>query len=120
MRDTSMVKLLCVPLVIFLLVLAQADLTQWVDTSEHADYEAVVAMKTDFSEMHVGQSIDLQKYDVSIKSGNKTILQVGTSDNDGWFSDSKLVLTAAAKGDTILTISDKSSDDFKVVKVHVE
>lgn len=117
----EMRAIILIPIVFWVMFLALTIPQKWIDSSEHKDYESVVAMETDFSEMHVGQSIDLQKYDgVSLKSGNKTILQVGTSDDSGWFSNSKLVLVAAAKGDTILTISDKSSDDFKVVNVHVE
>lgn len=91
-------------------------LFHWFDDSTHKDYQAVAAMQ--FSELQVGQTVDLQKYNVSLKSGNKSILQVGTSDS--WFSGSKLVLTAAAKGDTVLIISDKSSDAYKVIKVHIE
>lgn len=112
------VKYLIVIPFIWVVCWASVATIKWIDKSEHRDFETVATM--DFSEMHVGQSVDLQKYSVSLKSGNKNILQVGTSDNDCWYSDSKLVLTAVAKGDAVLTISDEGSNDYKVVKIHVE
>lgn len=89
-----------------------------ISSQQHKDYLAVSSMN--FTDIHVGQSINLQNYDVDVKSGNSSILQYRTSDDYGLFSDNKDIVWGASAGDTTLRIGDKSSDAYKIVKVHVE
>lgn len=88
-----------------------------VSDQQHNDYLAVSSMN--ISDIHVGQSINLQNYDVEVKSGDPSILQFRTSDNYGLLSDNKDIIWGASAGDTTLMICDKSSDAYKIIKVHV-
>lgn len=85
---------------------------------EHREY--IAASKIDMSDLKVGQSINLQDYDINLESGNANILKVRTSDDNGLFSDNKNVVWAVSAGNTTLMIHDKSSNAYKIIKVRVE
>lgn len=83
----------------------------------HRDY--IAAIKIDMSDLKVGQSINLQNYDIDLKSGNPSILQVRTSNDGGLFSDNENVIWGVSAGNTTLMIHDESSNAYKIVKVEV-
>ncbi|MFT8888961.1 MAG: hypothetical protein ABF904_09110 [Ethanoligenens sp.] len=83
----------------------------------HRDY--IAAIKIDMSDLKVGQSINLQNYDIDLKSGNPNILQVRTSNDGGLFSDNENVIWGVSAGNTTLMIHDESSNAYKIVKIEV-
>ncbi|ADU27931.1 hypothetical protein [Ethanoligenens harbinense] len=113
-----MVKITIFVVVFCLISGILGSIVRGISSQQHKDYLAVTSMN--FSDIHVGQSINLQNYDVEVKSGNTSILQFRTSDDHGLFSDNKDIIWGAGVGDTTLMICDKSSDAYKIVKVHVE
>lgn len=105
-------------LVIMFVTFVLAPTVTGINSQQHKDYVFIATMN--LSEIKVGQSINLQNYDVELKSGNSNILQVRTSDDGGLFSNNKNVIWGASAGDTTLMIHDESGDAYKIVKVHVE
>lgn len=86
--------------------------------SWHEAYKTVVSKN--YSDLHVGQTVNLEKYDVVIQSGDSRVLQVANAGNGFYSSD---LVIAVEKGDTDLIVSEKSfsgSSASKVFKVHVE
>lgn len=110
---TTLLAILAIMFVVFVL----APTVTGINSQQHKDYVFIAAMN--LSEIKVGQSINLQNYDVELKSGNSSILQVRTSDDGGLFSDNKNVIWGVSAGNTTLMIHDESSNAYKIVKVEV-
>lgn len=72
---------------------------QNVREQQHKDYITVAAMN--LTAIKVGQLIDLQKYNVTLESGNPCILQVRTSVDDWWlYHADKNVIWGTSTGNT--------------------